>query len=382
MKWPFTPFTSTPATRYLPPETATGGWSYGVSRPNDPWLCGRLMRREFCKSSIGQRIDLSAAAAASSSPSSEHPQPWLLHSMSVNALNFCAFSMCDQDPRQPGCEDAVPQLIASPNGLDSGGMDIFQLPSERRVSQIRSDKNNSMGMVMAVCLFHQTTDTASPLVLVSGYEDGRITIHVHPGDLTSPGSAGWQKVASCKAHAQPILSLAILPSTTHFFTSSADSVVSKFRVPSLADVQGKDLESEKAINTKHSGQQGLSVRSDGKIFATAGWDGRVRVYSCKTVKELAVLKWHKVGCYSTAFATIDPIETPNVGGTDDVLSSSSATNAAGEGAVLSSITATKALTKPMNAVDMIKQQREEKARRTHWLAAGGKDGKISLWDIY
>jgi hypothetical protein len=30
----------------------------------------------------------------------------------------------------------------------------------------------------------------------------------------------------------------------------------------------------------------------------------------------------------------------------------------------------------------IKEQRSRKAQLTHWIAAGSKDGKISLWDIY
>jgi len=30
----------------------------------------------------------------------------------------------------------------------------------------------------------------------------------------------------------------------------------------------------------------------------------------------------------------------------------------------------------------VKEERDRKAKTTHWLAAGSKDGKISLWDIY
>ncbi|KIW90754.1 uncharacterized protein Z519_08537 [Cladophialophora bantiana CBS 173.52] len=336
---------------------------------------------------------LSTRLPADSDGSASSPdqlQPWLLHSMSVNALNFCAFSMCDQDPQQPASEEASPQLIASPNGLDSGGIDIFQLPSERRVSQIKSDKGNPTGMVMAVCLFHKKTDSASRLVLIAGYEDGRVTVHAYQGDLSHPNgwSGAWQRVACSKAHTQPILSIATLPSKTHFLTSSADALISKFCLPFfLGDLQQEakeekpeELQTEKSINTKHAGQQGLSVRSDGKIFATAGWDGRVRVYSCKTMKELAVLKWHKGGCYSTIFADVDLIITHDVGGADGVPPSSSADP--GGNLVLSKNTAPKDLSKPLNALDMIKRQREEKAQRTHWLAAGGKDCKISLWDLY
>ena len=49
----------------------------------------------------------------------------------------------------------------------------------------------------------------------------------------------------------------------------------------------------------------MSVRSDGKIFATAEWDLRFRVFSGKRMKELVDhmmgLKLNGVGCYAVAF---------------------------------------------------------------------------------
>jgi WD40 repeat protein len=171
---------------------------------------------------------------------------------------------------------------------------------------------------------------------------------------------------TCKPHSQPVLSIAVYPSRQHFVSSGADAVVARY-ILKIAGTKD-DKQPEKAVNTKHAGQQGLSVRSDGKIFATAGWDARVRVYSCKTMKELAVLKWHKVGCYATAFADI--MDT----GADSSSSSSS-------GATMPH-SASLEVASSVNALDVIKQRREDKARMTHWLAAGGKDGKISLWEIY
>ena len=103
------------------------------------------------------------------------------------------------------------------------------------------------------------------------------------------------------------------------------------------------------------------------IFATAGWDARVRVYSAKTLKEIAVLRWHKTGCYATAFART---ETPP--GVDEVEDSDPETDATG-------VSRTTAVVKQKTTVQ---QKRDEKAQTTHWLAAGAKDGKVSLWDIY
>jgi WD40 repeat protein len=122
--------------------------------------------------------------------------------------------------------------------------------------------------------------------------------------------------------------------------------------------------------TKHSGQQSLTVRSDGKIFATAGWDGRMRIYSIKSLKEVAVLKWHKEGCYAVAFAEIAKtadarVESSKAVGEEDPMDEQS----------LLPVSAAR-------QVSTIRQQRENRTKNTHWLAAGSKDGKVSLWDVF
>ncbi|KAJ9626153.1 Astra associated protein 1 Asa1 [Knufia peltigerae] len=295
-------------------------------------------------------------------------EPWLLHSISVNALNFCAFSMCNELPGRTSRPETEAQLVASPNGLDSGGIDIFQLPSERRVSQIASAQDSPTGMVMAVSIFHD--NAKSRLLVVSGYEDGRVMVHVRTGNFDKEG--GWQKVTSSKLRpgSQPILSLEISPSRDYFITSGVDSWIAKYPLDLPDGMAGESRETHRSssIKTKHAGQQGLSIRSDGKIFATAGWDARIRVYSTRTMKELAVLQWHQQGCYATSFADLD-LEANDLAAPTEYTGSDLSTQS------------NEILARP-TALDIIKRKREEKARSIHWLAAGGKDGKISLWNIY
>ena len=138
----------------------------------------------------------------------------------------------------------------------------------------------------------------------------------------------------------------------------------------------------KTVPTKHSGQQGCSYRNDGKVFATAGWDGAARVYSGKTMKEVAVLKWGGgVGCYATAFAEVAARcgKVAEVGGVKE----------GDEEAVVEASTSTSTSSEvapppvgQSSVVTSVQQRRDEKARSTHWLAIGAKDGKVSLWDIY
>lgn len=145
-----------------------------------------------------------------------------------------------------------------------------------------------------------------------------------------------------------MLSLSISPfpdTAPYFLTSSADAVIAKHPLHLSTSTAP---EPAKVVNTKHSGQQSISVRSDGKIFATAGWDTRIRVYSAKTMKELAVLKWHREGCYAVAFGEVLEQEG---NGEDGVM-----------------ITA--------------EERRRERVKAVHWVAGGAKDGKVSLWEIY
>ena len=209
---------------------------------------------------------------------------------------------------------------------------------------------------MALSLFfHPLT---SHLTVLAGYESG----HTSVSCLTT----SWHTLYVANPHSQPILSLDVDPGKEFYFTSSADAVLAKHPVPTSNDnvIGAAESMPLKVIKTKHSGQQGLKVRNDGKVFATAGWDGRVRVYGTKGMKELAVLKWHKEGCYAVAFADVD-VEAQKSGGEDD-------DGEEGKGLELVSRMGTMT----------VREEREQKAMSTHWLAVGSKDGKISLWDIY
>lgn len=277
---------------------------------------------------------------------SERQQPWLLHSLTVNTMNFCSFAMCtdirnhsDQIVTKDRPNDPASILVATP-GVQDGSINITSLPAESRVATTPLPKDVKTGMVMAIAL-HYKDDQLS---IVAGYESGHVAVwQKNHNDF-------WQTIYVNKAHSQPILSLGICAQPMCFFSSSADAVIARHPSPSAAT-------ETKFVQTKHAGQQALTVRSDQKIFATAGWDGRARVYSTKTMKELAVLKWHKEGCYAIAFAKIT------------CSNSEPTVDNSGEQAVTR---------QSLN----VSHNRIEKAKSTHWLACGSKDGKISLWDVY
>lgn len=162
--------------------------------------------------------------------------------------------------------------------------------------------------------------------------------------------------------------MALSSSREYYITSSADAIIAKHPFPVGKGMWNAELQPIKISQTKHSGQQGLRIRSDGRIFSTAGWDARIRVYSAKTMSELAVLRWHKTGCYATAFAQTDVMPARIKQEYDSSLDQKEVEE--------------KVIVKQSSAATSIQQRRDERAQTTHWLAAGSKDGKVSLWDIY
>ncbi|KAJ0425655.1 WD repeat protein [Aspergillus carlsbadensis] len=343
-------------------------------------------------------------------------QPWLIHSLPVNALNFCAFSMLPLNDASPpksesssingdekgNDEPEIPPtaaLLAVPNALDSGAIDLFHLPAERRICTIPTDPAVKTGMVMAVHLLSPPSSSSSPndLYVAAAYEDGHVMLFGSRGaltqkDLLASGASGhskpttwkWEKLYASHPHSQPVLSIDVAPSGQYFLSSSADAMLVRHPVPRLGMSASGSLSSDtpsKSIHTKHAGQQGLRVRDDGKVFATAGWDSRIRVYSAKTMRELAVLKWHKEGCYCVAFGGVASMGTTMASTDTSTVETGGGDGNPSEGDGDEEGTVARRDEREYTLAH-VQQQRSDKVQNTHWLAAGSKDGKISLWDIY
>ena len=241
---------------------------------------------------------------------------------------------------------------------------------------------------------------SSPTLLVAGYESGHILAYsrrtTSPNYYDDGENRGgkdddtWSLVYRSRPHSQPVLSLALHPTETFWVSTSADALIAKHRLPSSFTSSTTDFlppthdsAPEKVVRTGHAGQQGAHFRNDGKVLATAGWDGKVRVYSGKGLKEVAVLKWHKEGCYTVGFASVDGdgevkkmIRSGEVGNDD--------WKVVGSGTLADDDSKGKVMVPRVGGMELgtLARTREWKERSTHWLAAGSKDGKVSLWEIY
>lgn len=73
---------------------------------------------------------------------SKRPDPWLLHSLEVNTLNFCPFAKCSADPSR---EDNDESIYVTVPGRREGEIEIYSLPSQERIFTISSPKGIKTG---------------------------------------------------------------------------------------------------------------------------------------------------------------------------------------------------------------------------------------------
>ncbi|RUS20456.1 WD-40 repeat-containing protein [Jimgerdemannia flammicorona] len=273
-----------------------------------------------------------------------------LFSLPVNALNFCKFSSCSTE-----IDDDDDLLVAVPSIIDTSMIDIFSLRHQTRLwayigarplSAPPSKEPPRTGLCMALRLFRRD----GRLYLLAGFESGGLVLwRLRDGETRMEGEGADSRrvlirdgvaemVWEVKEHNEVVLAIDISPDTRHAISTSADDKIVKYSILDGPAASSDDLVTG-SITLKHAGVSDVRIRSDGRIFATGGWDGRIRIFSLKTLKPLATLAYHRESVYALAFAPVfDPEE---------------------EG-----------------------ESTKDEVAQKHYVVGAGKDERISLWEIY
>lgn len=177
---------------------------------------------------------------------------------------------------------SAPPLLSSPHETDDTVINIWDLESRQVVVTTKSLASESVGMAMCTKLCNDGN------VLLVGYESGSmISFDCRNGRPVSR--------LSCSEH--PIMCMDV--DDCHLMKGACGSVTKTLYV--FKDFENLTLSKEVVV--MNEGFSSVAVRSDGRIAASGGWDGRIRIFGWKTLKPLAVLDFHEESVQSIHFAT-------------------------------------------------------------------------------
>ncbi|KAF9103880.1 ASTRA complex subunit, partial [Mortierella sp. AM989] len=378
----------------------------------------------------------SSAASTHNIPSSGSQNLAPIFSLPVNAVNFCKMSILAIDAPPPSSSaekdssaTATPSsshsesplktthqhiYIAVPSPTTPTLIDIYDVVKPERTfasigvaeTSISQGTDKKWGSVMAIQLFQtrsQSLDLAAlelnddtsvtgsnelskTLHMLVGYEDGSVCLF-RESTLLLPVTQGKKQkrdmevLWSIKRHREPILALDVSSDLQFAVSCGSDNILVKYNLSS--HLQGVPEVLQVAL--KSNGIADIKIRSDNKIMGLAGWDGRIRIFSAKSLKPLAVLKHHREGLNCLGFAYLygldpstDVEETAEEKGKVEMSSenSSASTPNKHEEDDETDEASENESDEDSDLEDMLEGRRQWSRR--HWIAVGGKENRINI----
>jgi WD40 repeat protein len=180
---------------------------------------------------------------------------------------------------------------------ESGVIDLIDLESRTKLNSLVPSSNSKKGMLMSM-------KTVNENQLMAGYESGELVLF----------DARMFKDVSCVDlfRGQPLTCFDYFEKNNFGVCGSSENEIKEF------SIANHNLREAGSITITNPGLNIIKIRnSDSKIFATGGWDFRVRIFSVKKPRLLAVLDFHKDAINTIDFSEQNLVA---VGSNDGIIS--------------------------------------------------------------
>ncbi|KAM9970050.1 hypothetical protein ACTFIR_001890 [Dictyostelium discoideum] len=175
-------------------------------------------------------------------------------------------------------------------------VEIWDLKNKQVINKLKPNNQQlfeKLGLPMSLKLYYENNDNGNQsndqIRLCTGYENGELLIW----DLRNTSIP----LVSSKLHTEPILSFALSNNSTKGISGSGDTNIIEFNI----NYESKQFNITKTHKLNNGGISEIKIRNDEKIYATAGWDKRIRIFNFKKQTPLAILKYHTESVYSIDF---------------------------------------------------------------------------------
>jgi len=205
--------------------------------------------------------------------------------LTVGSYNFCKFDVFE------GEGEGSPILVTTPTS-DCKGIDVWDLRSRSVAHHWDPEKMVGASRGMCMCLRFYRGQSLLPEI-IAGFESGEVCVW---------SVVSGRTVLSSKLHDEPVISVAaegrsLSSVPLRGVSGSADKKLCVFELTDegrFNTVQELPLSSE--------GTSDLALRDDYKVLASAGWDGRVRIWGWKLARPLAVLNYHQQSAHVVSWS--------------------------------------------------------------------------------
>ncbi|KAJ8043593.1 Guanine nucleotide-binding protein subunit beta-like protein 1 [Holothuria leucospilota] len=205
---------------------------------------------------------------------------WTLHegrreitsTINIPCQSFCKCDLLEKDG-----------MLAS-QGLEKSEVRVYGISAKKVTQKLIPASQHPDPLGMPMCL-----KFLSSQLLGVGYEDGSLVIW----DLKAA------KIASAlKIYKEPVMCFDFSQDLQTGICGSVEDVLTSWVLKEVDFM----VEKKTDIKLTNPGVSEVSIREDGKIVATAGWDSRLRIFGLKKLKPLAVLKYHTASAHCVQFS--------------------------------------------------------------------------------